>query len=198
MPVRPRARRHPDYMSTSRTVCYRRRPKVACSETSAGRSVSVPCRANRRAARPGSGRRPSHGLPENRPTSQPKTRLLQASPDCDLRPIRPAGPARRTDVRTVWSAAQAPERSGETRGKCPEKARSRSGHALVASSSCTGSCGLSMTTSTPESADDFDQVHLQPHARLPVPLDSTFSVRSSTSLTVEPLDRRLGLRDDHY
>src|SRR5713101_3879333 len=66
--------------------------------------------------------------------------------------------------------AQAPERSGETRGKCPEKARSRSGHALVASWSCTGSCGLSMTTSTPESADDFDQVHLQPHTRLPVPL----------------------------
>jgi len=29
--------------------------------------------------------------------------------------------------------------SGETRGKCPEKARSRSGHALVASWSCTGS-----------------------------------------------------------
>jgi len=69
-----------------------------------------------------------------------------------------------------YIAAQAPERSGETRGKCPEKARSRSGHALVASWSCTGSCGLSMTTSTPESADDFDQVHLQPHARLPVPL----------------------------
>src|SRR6266849_9079064 len=34
---------------------------------------------------------------------------------------------------------QAPERSGETWGKCPEKARSRSGHALVASWSCTGS-----------------------------------------------------------
>ena len=36
------------------------------------------------------------------------------------------------------SSAQAPERSGETWGKCPEKARSRSGHALVASWSCTG------------------------------------------------------------
>src|SRR6266849_83970 len=37
------------------------------------------------------------------------------------------------------SSAQAPERSGETWGKCPEKARSRSGHALVASWSCTDS-----------------------------------------------------------
>jgi hypothetical protein len=35
--------------------------------------------------------------------------------------------------RARTSSAQAPERSGETRGKCPEKARSRSGHALVAS-----------------------------------------------------------------
>ena len=34
--------------------------------------------------------------------------------------------------------AHAPERSGEAWGKCPEKARSRSGHALVASWSCTG------------------------------------------------------------
>jgi hypothetical protein len=49
----------------------------------------------------------------------------------------------------VRASAQAPERSGETWGKCPEKARSRSGHALVASWSCTGSCGLSMTTPTP-------------------------------------------------
>ena len=38
-----------------------------------------------------------------------------------------------------YIVAQAPERSGETWGKCPEKARSRSGHALVASWSCTGS-----------------------------------------------------------
>ena len=40
--------------------------------------------------------------------------------------------------------AQAPGHSGETWGKCPEKARSRTGHALVGSWSCTGSCGLSM------------------------------------------------------
>ena len=37
-----------------------------------------------------------------------------------------------------YIAAQASERSGETRGKCPEKARSRSGHALVASWSRPG------------------------------------------------------------
>ena len=50
-------------------------------------------------------------------------------------------------MRSPTSApAQAPERSGETRGKCPEKARSRSGHALVASWSCTGSCGLRSRT----------------------------------------------------
>src|SRR5712691_12974216 len=41
--------------------------------------------------------------------------------------------------RARTSSAQAPERSGETWGKCPEKARSRSGHALVASWSGTGS-----------------------------------------------------------
>jgi len=35
--------------------------------------------------------------------------------------------------RARTSSAQAPERYGETWGKCPEKARSRSGHALVAS-----------------------------------------------------------------
>ena len=61
-------------------------------------------------------------------------------------PEIPLGPG---PGRGIAMAAQAPERSGETRGKCPEKARSRSGHALVASWSSTGSCGLSMTTSTP-------------------------------------------------
>src|SRR6266849_3108992 len=45
---------------------------------------------------------------------------------------------RSTGPRTGCAPAQAPERSGETWGKCPEKARSRSGHALVASWSCTG------------------------------------------------------------
>src|SRR6266446_3319369 len=78
-----------------------------------------------------------------------------------LRVDRPGG-------NCIALAAQAPERSGETRGKCPEKARSRSGHALVASWSCTGSCGLSMTTSTaeylhllqqPESGGDLGAVH---------------------------------------
>src|SRR6266849_6732904 len=45
-------------------------------------------------------------------------------------------------MRSPTSApAQAPERSGETRGKCPEKARSHSGHALVASWSCTARAG---------------------------------------------------------
>jgi hypothetical protein len=94
-----------------------------------------------------------------------------------------------------YIAAQAPERSGETRGKCPEKARSRSGHALVASWSCTGSCGLSMTTSTPESADDFDQVHLQPHARLPVPLLRPHAVERDLRLSRQPQQRPLGFRD---
>src|SRR5713101_7067685 len=53
---------------------------------------------------------------------------------------RASGPAERVvATRARTSSAQAPERSGKTWGKCPEKARSRSGHALVASWSYTGS-----------------------------------------------------------
>jgi len=48
--------------------------------------------------------------------------------------------SRRSAQGARTSSAQAPERSGETWEKCPKKARSRSGHALVASWSCTGSC----------------------------------------------------------
>src|SRR5713101_7819365 len=92
--------------------------------------------------------------------------MARSGQESGVREIR----LRRSGGNCIALAAQAPERSAETRGKCPEKATSRSGHALVASWSCTGSCGLSMTTSTPESADDFDQVHLQPHTRLPVSL----------------------------
>ena len=55
----------------------------------------------------------------------------------ELTPLAPAVDLDRDNART--SSAQAPERSGETWGKCPEKARSRSGHALVASRSCTDS-----------------------------------------------------------
>jgi hypothetical protein len=65
---------------------------------------------------------------------------LNPKPDSSKRhPIAICGPFDPPDQRAelmfvrVWSAAQASERSGETRGKCPEKARSRSGHALVAS-----------------------------------------------------------------
>ena len=68
--------------------------------------------------------------------------------------------AKRHGVQALATPAQGPERSCETWGKCPAKAGLRSGHALVASWSRIGSGRLSMTTPTPEPADDLDQVHL--------------------------------------
>ena len=97
---------------------------------------------------------------------QPVPHREQLAPPHGILEPRERGP--RGPWLPPYIAAQAPERSGETRGKCPEKARSRSGHALVASWSCTGSCGLSMTTSTaeylhllqqPESGGDLGAVH---------------------------------------
>jgi hypothetical protein len=51
-----------------------------------------------------------------------------------------------------------------------------------------------MTTSTPESADDFDQVHLQPHARLSVPLLRAHAVERDLRLGRDP-DRWFAARE---
>src|SRR5713101_472351 len=95
--------------------------------------------------------------------------------------------------RARTSSAQAPERSGETWGKCPEKARSRSGHALVASWSCTGTFddhahAVALRVSSPGASA----------TSCPVCPCRCFGLRPSSAifgLSRQPQQRPLGFRD---
>src|SRR3989454_2823175 len=74
------------------------------------------------------------GPPRSAPTARRHMASMRYSITASARPNTDCGIVRPRAFAVIvppYIAAQAPGRSGETRGKCPEKARSRSGHALV-------------------------------------------------------------------